>query len=243
MTGAAAALIAAALLVAPEPRVARSRLARLRPPARRDPRRWPSPARAPAAWLAAGTGALTIALGGWPHGVVLAGPVAGLAWLSARWWARRRRAGGGAEALRLAATWDLLAACLRAGLPVPVAIRAVADGAGEPAASAALRSTAELLALGAGEREAWAPARDCPATAELARAAQRTTRSGTALAGVAAELAACVRDSMRDEAEARAQRAGVLIAGPLGLCFLPAFLCLGVLPVVLGLAEGLALPH
>jgi hypothetical protein len=31
----------------------------------------------------------------------------------------------------------------------------------------------------------------------------------------------------------------VLITGPLGLCFLPAFFCLGVLPVVVGLAEQL----
>ena len=27
-----------------------------------------------------------------------------------------------------------------------------------------------------------------------------------------------------------------LIAGPLGLCFLPAFVCLGIIPVVAGLA-------
>jgi pilus assembly protein TadC len=35
---------------------------------------------------------------------------------------------------------------------------------------------------------------------------------------------------------AAAERAGVLIAGPLGLCFLPAFVCLGIVPVVAGLA-------
>jgi hypothetical protein len=35
---------------------------------------------------------------------------------------------------------------------------------------------------------------------------------------------------------AAAQRASVLIAGPLGLCYLPAFLCLGIVPVVAGLA-------
>ncbi|CKW18115.1 alanine rich membrane protein [Mycobacterium tuberculosis] len=32
------------------------------------------------------------------------------------------------------------------------------------------------------------------------------------------------------------ERAGVLIAGPLGLCFLPAFLCVGIVPLVVGLA-------
>ena len=39
-----------------------------------------------------------------------------------------------------------------------------------------------------------------------------------------------------DAAGAAAERASVLIAGPLGLCYLPAFLCLGIVPVVAGLA-------
>jgi hypothetical protein len=56
------------------------------------------------------------------------------------------------------------------------------------------------------------------------------------LAGAVADLAADLRARAADEAEARAQRAAVLVAGPLALCFLPAFLCLGVVPVVLGLA-------
>ena len=45
-----------------------------------------------------------------------------------------------------------------------------------------------------------------------------------------------MRDRLTDIAEARAQRAGVLIAAPLGLCFLPAFLVFGVAPVVIDLA-------
>lgn len=40
-------------------------------------------------------------------------------------------------------------------------------------------------------------------------------------------------------AVARAQRAAVLITAPVGLCFLPAFLSVGVAPVVIGLAGGL----
>lgn len=53
------------------------------------------------------------------------------------------------------------------------------------------------------------------------------------------ELAAGLRALAIDRAEIRAQRAGVLITGPLGLCFLPAFFCLGVVPVVIGLADQL----
>ncbi|WP_199431581.1 type II secretion system F family protein [Qaidamihabitans albus] len=152
---------------------------------------------------------------------------------------RLRRPAGG-DALRMAAAGDLLAACLKAGLPVPTAVRAVAGSAPQEAADA-LRATAELLALGAEPAEAWAPTRRCPATAELARAACRTGRSGTALASVASALAERARAATGDEAEARAQRAGVLITGPLGLCFLPAFLCLGVIPVVIGLARQLTI--
>ncbi len=51
-----------------------------------------------------------------------------------------------------------------------------------------------------------------------------------------------MREALTDIAEARAQRAGVLITAPLGLCFLPAFLVLGVAPVVIGLA-GEVLPR
>jgi pilus assembly protein TadC len=128
-----------------------------------------------------------------------------------------------------AAAWDLLAACLRAGLPVPTAIQAVAVKE--------LSQVADLLRLGADPVTAWASALDQPATAALARAARRTARSGAALARQAAELAERTRAEVTNEAEAKAQKAAVAVAAPLALCFLPAFLCLGVVPVVLGLAD------
>jgi threonine dehydrogenase-like Zn-dependent dehydrogenase len=59
------------------------------------------------------------------------------------------------------------------------------------------------------------------------------------LAAVAEGLAAAVRSGADDLAEAKAQRAAVAVTGPLGLCFLPAFLCIGVVPVVIGLATRL----
>lgn len=150
----------------------------------------------------------------------------------------RRPSGRGVEVLHVAATWDLLAAGLRAGLPGPDAMRAVAGGLPQEAATA-LRSTSELIALGADPEQAWEPALQCTATSSLARAARRTARTGSALAGVAEELAVRIRAELADVIEARAQRAGVLITGPLGLCFLPGFLCLGVVPVVIGLAGEL----
>lgn len=143
-----------------------------------------------------------------------------------------------ATKLRLAGTLDLLAACLRAGLPVSSALDAVSSTA--PAdASAALRSTAGLLALGSRPGEAWAPVQAVPGLGELAAAAIRTSRSGAAFATAAGDLAGRFRDELATTAEERAERAGVALALPVGLCFLPAFFCLGVLPVVLGLAGRL----
>ncbi|GHH49830.1 type II secretion system F family protein [Lentzea cavernae] len=130
-----------------------------------------------------------------------------------------------------AAAWDLLAACLRAGLPVPTAIQAVEIRE--------LSQVADLLRLGADPVTAWASALERPETALLARAARRTARSGAALARQTAELAGRTRSEASDEAEAKAQKAAVAVAAPLALCFLPAFLCLGVAPVVLGLAGQL----
>ncbi|HVV18036.1 MAG TPA: type II secretion system F family protein [Pseudonocardiaceae bacterium] len=150
----------------------------------------------------------------------------------------RARRADARDPLQLASCWDLLAACLRSGLTVPVAVQAVATEAPRQAGDA-LRHTAELLALGADPVAAWAPALAEPLTAELARGARRSARSGAALAAVAEGLAARVRAGADDLAEARAQRAAVAVTGPLGLCFLPAFLCIGVVPVVIGLATRL----
>ncbi|MFK0245222.1 type II secretion system F family protein [Amycolatopsis azurea] len=151
---------------------------------------------------------------------------------------RAARDTGGSELLRSAATLDLLAACLAGGLPVPAALEAVVPTA-SPKTAVALRSVASHLALGVGPAEAWAPVRDRPGLTELSVAAVRTARAGTALAEHAKDLARRLRESLSAEAEERAERAGVLLAAPIGLCFLPAFLCLGVLPVVLGLAGRL----
>lgn len=146
--------------------------------------------------------------------------------------------GGDSDGLALAGAWDLLAACLRAGLPVPVAVLAVAEDLAAPAGPV-LRRAAELLALGADPEQAWQPALDCPCTARLGRVARRSGHSGIALAESLVRLAVEERAGVREQSETRAQRAGVLIAGPLGLCFLPAFLAIGVVPVVIGLAAGL----
>jgi Flp pilus assembly protein TadB len=178
----------------------------------------------------------TAAVAGWPAGLFAGTAVAVTVW----WFLRRARQPPRADPLTIAATWDLLAACLRAGLPVPTAVTAVAGELPADAAKA-LRASADLLALGADPDTAWQPATNCPHTAVLARGARRAAQSGTALADLVTDLASTVRANATDAAEATAQRAGVLITAPLGLCFLPAFVCLGIVPVIAGLAAQISL--
>lgn len=142
------------------------------------------------------------------------------------------------DGLALAADLEVFALCLTAGMPVSGAAAATARRA-SPGLAGALRRGAELLALGAEPVIAWsAPAGATldPTTTAVLRLARRSGASGTALAAGLGELAAQCRDEAAHQATAAAERAGVLIAGPLGLCFLPAFVCLGIVPVVAGLA-------
>ncbi len=150
---------------------------------------------------------------------------------------------GKVDPLGSASAFDLLAACLRSGLPMAAAARASAPTA-PPVLCAALLRAADLLALGADAATAWERASaDAAGSAgaeeveSLARMARRSARSGASLAAAVGELAAQRREAVEDAAVARAERAGVLIGGPLGLCFLPAFVCLGIVPVVIGLAD------
>lgn len=151
----------------------------------------------------------------------------------------RPRGRAGDDALAAAASLDVLAACLRSGMAVSSAAAGVAESA--PGHMAALLGrAADLLALGADPATAWAsPTEQKQADKHLQafmRMARRSASSGVALAQGIEDLAVQLRGDAADGASAKAERASVLIAGPLGLCYLPAFLCLGILPVVAGLA-------
>lgn len=141
------------------------------------------------------------------------------------------------DTLAAAASLDVLAACLRSGMAVSRAAAGVADSA--PASMAAvLRRAAHLLALGADPATAWVSPVE-PVDKHIhafVRMARRSACSGVALARGIEDLAVELRGEAAVGANARAERASVLIAGPLGLCYLPAFLCLGVVPVIAGLA-------
>ncbi|MEZ0349867.1 type II secretion system F family protein [Mycobacterium sp. pR1184] len=144
----------------------------------------------------------------------------------------------GTDPLAVASSFDVLAVCLEAGMAVSTAAAATAASA-PPRLARILRRAADLLALGSDPAVAWSISPQQPVdvqTDALLRLARRSASSGAALAGGVAELAEQSRHDAAHTAAAAAERAGVLIAGPLGLCFLPAFVCLGIVPVVAGLA-------
>jgi len=173
-------------------------------------------------------------------GVVVGGAVAFGLW----WWRRRQMAGdtGGerdaataARQLPLAA--DLLAACIAAGASPVIAAQAVGEALTGPVGERLARAAAEVR-LGGEPADAWRRLAALPGAGPLARLLERADESGLPAAGPVARLAAEARADWTRTATARARRAAVLITAPVGLCFLPAFIAVGVLPVVIGLAGG-----
>jgi pilus assembly protein TadC len=144
---------------------------------------------------------------------------------------------GRPDPLAVASSLDVLAVCLAAGMAVSAAAAASARSA-PPILAQILCRAADLLMLGADPAVAWSAAPDSvdPQIDAVLRLARRSSASGVALADAVSGLATQCRQDATHAAAATAERAGVLIAGPLGLCFLPAFVCLGIVPVIAGLA-------
>ncbi|WP_228979653.1 type II secretion system F family protein [Streptomyces sp. DH12] len=156
-----------------------------------------------------------------------------------RWQRRPRPDTGDTEAARrLPPAAELLAACLSAGAGPREAAEAVGRSMGGPLGERLGRTAAEL-ALGGDPGEAWGRFGDVPGARPLARCLERAAATGAPAAGPVTRLAAGLRADQARAAAARAQRTQVLITAPVGLCFLPAFLAVGVAPVVIGLAGRL----
>jgi type II secretion system (T2SS) protein F len=160
---------------------------------------------------------------------------------------RGRVADGPAEARSAAFVLDLLASALTAGAPPELAIEGVVAAVRQHGTDNLRRAVdplsrvGRLLQLGSEPVAAWATLHSVPGYAPVADCGRRCATSGARLASGLAVVAAELRARHQAEALARAQRVGVWSLLPLGLCFLPAFVCLGVVPVLLGMA-GQMLP-
>lgn len=139
-------------------------------------------------------------------------------------------------ALAAAADLELFAACAAAGLNPAVASSAVAS-VSSPRSAGYWQQVANLLALGVPAQRAWDLMRKTQELGELAALASTAEQSGSALIENCVRLARQLRAEAQEVATTQAEKAGVLIALPLTLCFLPAFLVLGLAPVVISLGS------
>ncbi|UCM88877.1 type II secretion system F family protein [Streptomyces marincola] len=139
---------------------------------------------------------------------------------------------------RLALAGELLAACLIAGASPGAAADAVGAALGGPLGER-LRRAAHELRLGREPAAVWAAFGRLPGAGGLARRLASAETSGTPMVAAVTAEAAETRARRRRAAQVRVRRAAVHVTGPLGLCFLPAFLLIGVAPVVIGMAGEL----
>lgn len=223
------AVLSAALAVVvwlPAPRRAAGRVRARRPPVR------------PVGVVGAGMGAWLFV--GGP-----AGPVAGLAGAVAAWWVLSRAEPAGTRRDReeveraLPHLIDLFASTLRAGAAPISGLAQVCAALPGPAADR-LTPVVEHVRWGASASEAWATVADDEQLAPLVRAMVRSQASGASVVDLVERLADELEREGLARAEDAARQVGVAAAVPLGVCLLPAFLLLGVVPTVASLFGTIA---
>lgn len=152
--------------------------------------------------------------------------LAGLPWLCGR---ARPAPPRPPRPVDIAVILDLAAAGMAAGAAVP----AIVEGIGRAVGDDELGIVATAVRLGVAWDVAWgqASARYGP----LADALAPAWLDGVGPAPLLAAAATRVRARRHRQAREAAERLAVRLVVPLGLCQLPAFVLLGLVPVVLGL--------
>lgn len=219
------------------------------PPRARLPTVTAPPPRGPARdWMHRFRPALS-ALGGCGIWVVLGGPtgvVLGLLGAVVVWTGIGRAESPAARRARAEIRRDLphvvglLASCLRSGSSPSSAVRAVCAALPGPA-SRRLSVVSHRLAVGVDPVRVWSDLADDPDLAPLGRALARSHETGASVVAAVDRLADELAQSTRARAEERARSIGVRAALPLGLCLLPAFLLVGIVPMVAGLLSTMSL--
>jgi tight adherence protein B len=194
--------------------------------------------------------ALGVAMGARPvqtllgGGVGTAALVAGMVFLVVgRSWtgALIKRARGGPP-LELIAV-SVLAAALRAGLPLPTALGLTGAAWGGSLGDAWIRA-GDGLARGEPWDKAWATPGGNDAGAggwddSLREALRLVWHSGVEAGSLLEAVSARLARGARREAVESCARLGVHLMAPLGLCYLPAFVALGLVPLLLSLVSDL----
>lgn len=193
-------------------------------------------------WLLAGLAGLggSLVVGG------PASPVAGVVAAVAGWWALGRTEPPATRRIRrrvrgdLPHLVDLLAAALRSGATPGDGLRLACTALPGPAADR-LSGVSERLMLGVDPASVWESLADDPELGALGRALARSQRTGAGVVPTVEQLAEELRRAATGQVEERARAVGVRAALPLGLCLLPSFLLLGIVPLVVGMISGLRL--
>jgi hypothetical protein len=164
-----------------------------------------------------------------------------------RWWLLRlpttaQSRAAAARTARLPLVVDLLAAGLAAGAPPAQVVGVVADtlalvdrrrGSADDHLVDQLHRVAGALASGAASAQAWA---GLPADLDrVGEAFVRSSQTGSSITTALTDIAADLRTAQRQSWREAAARVGVASTLPMGLCFLPAFVLIGVVPTVVGL--------
>ena len=157
-----------------------------------------------------------------------------MAWLIRPGKRRSTSPEGPPHPLQIAYCLELLALAMAAGAPATSAIHAVATAVGGRAGDELNRVSAATQ-WGVDGYRAWvaAPGYWAPA----ARAFHVAATAGAAPSTLLRQAAADLRQSEKERVETAAAKAGVRVVLPLGLCFLPAFITLTIIPLVLGLVD------
>ncbi|WP_445258596.1 type II secretion system F family protein [Nocardioides aurantiacus] len=134
---------------------------------------------------------------------------------------------------------DLLASCLDAGAAPEAALLTVGRALGGPV-EAELLAVHARIELGVDPATVWRDLARHPQLGPLGRTVARAHDSGASVATAVRGLAAELRERAEAEVEARARSIEVKAAAPLGLCLLPAFVLLGIVPLVAGAFASLA---
>lgn len=129
---------------------------------------------------------------------------------------------------------ELLSACLASGATLERSSEVVARAVGPPVSPLLLHVSA-LVELGSPAHVAWAKLDDAGALSLVSGVVRRSLQSGAPLADALESCARDLRDQHRARVETMARSVAVTTVGPLGLCFLPAFLLLTVVPIVASL--------
>jgi Flp pilus assembly protein TadB len=187
-------------------------------------------------------GAAPLLLLGGVLGLVAAVVVTGLVWraLGSREPAHERRRRE-QVARSLPHVVDLLAVALASGSSPTGALSAVAAALDGPVV-ADLRAAEHGLRLGRDPGRVWRELADRPGLTVLGRAMSRAIESGASVSEALHRLAQDLQAAASLEAESRARAVGVRAAAPLGLCLLPAFVLVGVVPLVAGTVAALLTP-